>query len=116
MNKVNKVNKVKNTLAQQVTLNQQEQDAKVASELAGTIAGQLWEEIKEKSIEIFALPDQQVQMHCHPVNIEPNKLYLVTKSLAVLPSLEVALGKNYVVELLDKYITVSRTPAPLGGY
>jgi hypothetical protein len=87
--------------------------AQVVEELSGSEAGKIWSEIKEKSIEMFALPDQKVADHCFPVNIEPSKLYLRTKSSAVLPSLEVSCGKNFLVELVDKYVTVTRVTAPL---
>lgn len=86
---------------------------KVAEELSGSEAGKIWDEIKEKSIEMFALPDQKVADHCTPVNIEPSKLYLRTKSSAVLPSLEVSCGKKFAVELVDKYVTVTRLAVPL---
>jgi hypothetical protein len=86
---------------------------KVTEELSGSEAGKIWDEIKEKTIEMFALPDQKVLDHCTPVNIEPSKLYLRTKSSAVLPSLEVSCGKNFTVELVDKYVTVARLAVPL---
>lgn len=98
------------TLAQQALEAQQNKDVAVAKHLAGTLAGEIWNEIKDKSIEMFALPDQKVNMHCHPVDIEPSKLYLLTTSTAVLPSLETALGKKYVVELVDRFVSVSRAP------
>jgi hypothetical protein len=78
-----------------------------------TEAIKIWNEIKDKSIEMFALPNQRVMDHCYPVDIEPSKLYLRTKSTSVLPSLEVSCGKNFVVELVDKYVSVSRALTPL---
>ena len=86
---------------------------KITEELSGSEAGKIWDEIKEKTIEMFALPDQKVSDHCTPVNIEPSKLYLRTKSSAVLPSLEVSCGKKFTVELVDKYVTVTRLAVPL---
>ena len=74
-----------------------------------TEADKIWEEIKDKSIEMFALPDQTVALHCVPVAVEPSKLYLVIRSAATLPSLETALGTKYVVELVDKYVVVKRS-------
>lgn len=76
-------------------------------------AGKIWAEIKDRPIEMFALPDQKVSDHCLPVNIEPSRLYLRTKSTSVLPSLEVSCGKKYVVEMVDKYVSVTRAPEPL---
>jgi hypothetical protein len=80
---------------------------------ADTESGKIWDEIKNKNIEMFALPDQRVWQHCEPILIEPTKLYLRTRSSSVLPSLETACGKGYVVELLDKYVTVTRAVTPL---
>lgn len=80
---------------------------------AGTEAGAIWNEIKNKSIDMFSLPDQRVWQHCDPVFIEPNRLYLRTRSTSVLPSLEVSCGKSLVAELVDKYVIVARATVPL---
>lgn len=101
------------TLAQRSLQEQQLKDGETANSMKGTEAGAIWNEIKDRDIEMFALPDQKVQMHCHPINIEPTKLYLVTNSTAVLPSLETAVGKKFVVELVDRFVTVTRAPASL---
>lgn len=77
---------------------------------AGTEAGNIWNEIRFKEIQMFALPGQTVAHYCKPVVVEPSKLYLLTTASAVLPSLEEAVGKNYVVESIDKYTVVSRKP------
>jgi hypothetical protein len=96
------------TLSQQAAQKQNELDAAASVAMEGTTAGQIWNEIKDKDIEMFALPGQKVYMHCHPVMVDPSKLYLLTNSSAVLPSLENAVGKAYVVELADKFVLVSR--------
>jgi hypothetical protein len=80
---------------------------------ADTEAGRIWDEIKNREIEMFALPDQRVWQHCDPILIEPTKLYLRTRSTSVLPSLETACGKKFEVELVDKYVTVARVVTPL---
>jgi hypothetical protein len=110
-----KKNQPKNepTLAQQAQAKQAAQDKATAEAMKDTVAGDIWNEIKDKNIEMFALPDQTVSMHCRPVPIEPTKLYLTASSTSVLPSLETAVGKKYVVELVDRFITVSRAPVPL---
>lgn len=111
---VKKINPNKDlTLAEQALLQQQAKDASAADQLKGTVAGAIWTEIKDKPIEMFALPNQVVGMHCHPIPVEPNRLYLVANSSAVLPSLEVAVGKSYVIEQADKFILISRAPVPL---
>jgi hypothetical protein len=59
---------------------------------------------------MFGLPNQIVSMHCTPKLVEPNTLYVITRSSAVLPSLEEVLGSKYVVELAAGYLTVKRAP------
>ena len=71
-------------------------------------AENIWEEIKDKKIEIFSLPSQTVNLHCKPVKIEPSKLYLVANATSLLPILETALGEAFSVDRFDKYITVER--------
>ncbi len=73
-----------------------------------TEAEKIWSEIKDKSIEMFALPDQKVNKYCKPVTIEPTKAYLLASAPSVLPALELTLGNKYVVEVVDKYLAVSR--------
>lgn len=102
----------KETQAQQAAEKQAAKDKAVAEAIKETVAGEIWNEIKDKTIEMFALPDQIVSMHAHPVPVEPSKLFLVTNSSAVLPSLEAAVGKKYVVELAGQFITVSRAVQP----
>lgn len=100
------------TLAQQNAAAQATKDAATADAMKDTEAGAIWSEIKDKNIEMFALPNQVVSMHAHPVNVEPNKLYLILNSTSVLPSLEAAIGKKYVVELADKFCIVTRAVVP----
>lgn len=76
--------------------------------LEGTEAGKIWSEIKDRTIEMFSLPNQKVNQYCSPRFIDPEKLYLLTTATSVLPSLETALGANFIVELADKYTVVSR--------
>jgi hypothetical protein len=96
-------------------LTQAEKDVKQAKAMEGTEAGAIWGEIKDKSIEMFALPNQVVSMHVHPVFVDPGKLYLTLNSTATLPSLEVAIGSKYTVELADKFCIVARAVAPLSA-
>ena len=97
----NKFNKIKAA--------EEKQKVKTIEELLqGSEAGKIWEEIKEKEIQMFALPGQKVKDYCKPSIVEPSKLYLLTTATSVLPSLEAAIGTNYVVEVADKYVVVSR--------
>lgn len=101
------------TLAQQAQVELQAKAAQAVVAMTGTEAGVIWDEIKDRNIDMFALPDQKIHMHAAPVSIEPSKLYLVTTSSSVLPSLETAIGKRYTVDLADKYVIVSRAVVPL---
>jgi hypothetical protein len=74
-----------------------------------TEANIIWNEIKDKAIEMFALPEQKISQYAAPVSVEPSKLYLLTRASSVLPAIEAAVGKNYTVELVDKYTVVART-------
>lgn len=94
---------------------------KLAAALEGTEAGAIWGEIKDLAIEMFALPGQVVSMHCMPVPADPSKLFLLTQSTAVLPSLEVAINKNakgvyehrFDVQQAERFVIVSRVQPPL---
>lgn len=77
-----------------------------------TEAQRIWEEIRYRSIEMFALPGQIVEQHCDPLYVDPNRLFLTVRSTATLPSLEVSCGKDFVVELADKFVIVTRAVAP----
>jgi hypothetical protein len=90
-----------------------DQKKTVEEHLAGTEAGAIWNEIKGKPLEMFALPNQTIAQHASPVPVEPNKLYLLTRASSALPAIETAVGKNYTVELVDRYVVVSRTVVPL---
>lgn len=74
-----------------------------------TVAEAIWAEIKDKELNIFALPTQTVADYCVPVPIEPSKCYLQIKASAVLPAMEEVLGKKFVFEAVDKYVVVSRS-------
>ena len=71
-------------------------------------AAKIWEEIKHKEINMFALPDQTPEKYAKPVVIDGDKLYLSYSVSSFLPALEEALSRNYVVELVERYITITR--------
>jgi hypothetical protein len=75
-----------------------------------TEAEKIWAEIRFRPIDMFGLPNQIVEQHATPFPADPNKLFLTTRSSAVLPSLEVTC-KDFVVEAADRFITVSRPVA-----
>ena len=78
-----------------------------------TEAERIWNEIKNRPIEMFGLPDQFVFQHATFVNVEPSALYVTIRSTATLPSLEVAVGPDFLVEMVDKFVVVKRKPKPL---
>lgn len=100
--------------------------------------GQLiWEEIKDLPIQMFGLPNQTVELHATPFEVDPHRLFLTIRSSAVLPSLESTLAEytdkmdmvakkvadvqhtvpinhsRFTVELADRFVIVTRTPQPL---
>ena len=71
-------------------------------------ADKIWSEIRLRPIEMFGLPNQIVEQHVTPFPADPNKLFLTLRSSAVLPSLEAVCNKDFVVELADKFVIISR--------
>lgn len=72
----------------------------------------IWNEVKERTIDIFALPNQKVSDHSAVAEAffvaDPAKLYLTLRSSAALPAIEEALKKHFTVSQVDKWITISR--------
>jgi hypothetical protein len=73
-----------------------------------TESDKLWDSLKDKGLSMFALPEKPISDYCSRAIVEPNKLYLTTTVPAFLPALEDFLGSAYSVELVDKYIVVTR--------
>lgn len=71
-----------------------------------TAAQKLWNEIKNKKIGVFSLPEQPLHSQSTPVFLDPNILYLEYKNPSFIVSLEAALGPEYKVEHAHKYISV----------
>ncbi len=73
-------------------------------------ADKIWNEIKDKNIDMFALPNQTVKDHIQKLKVPgASGLYVKLVSSAVLASLEVAL-KGYVIEAAEKYVIIKRKP------
>lgn len=81
--------------------------------LVKTAAQQMWDEIKDLKIEMFALPDQRVNMYCKPVEIDPSKLFLLVTAGSVLTALELVISPKYVIEKMDRFLVVTPAPKPL---
>jgi formate dehydrogenase maturation protein FdhE len=100
--------------------------SKAAVKIEETAAEKIWEKIKNVPIDIFALPNQVVQMHATRIEkLEkaiPDAVHLVLKSAAVLTALEEALskiplgkdssGKALIFDIskMDKYTVIKIVP------
>jgi hypothetical protein len=85
-------------------------DKKVTkAQVEKTPAEKIWDEIKDLTIEMFALPNQKVHQYCSPVTIDPSKLFLLTSAGSVLTALEAVVKPKYVVERQERFVVV--TPA-----
>lgn len=76
-------------------------------------AEKIWEEIMNRPIQMFGLPNQFVLQHCTNINVEPSACYVTIRSTATLPSLEAAIAPDFTVELADKFVIIKRVPKPL---
>ena len=75
-----------------------------------TEAEKIWDEIKFLPIQMFGLPSQVVANHCTFYPVEPSKLFVTIRSSATLPSLEAAIAPKFLVELVDKWVMITRAP------
>lgn len=67
----------------------------------------LWEEIKNRDINVFAMTSK-VADYCEYIDIDESKCYLTCKASAALPALETALGEGFRCSLVEKYVLVER--------
>lgn len=72
-----------------------------------TAADQIWDEIKNLNINMFALANQKVHMYCKPVIVEPSRLFLLASAGSVLPALEAVVASKYSVEKIDRFLVVA---------
>jgi hypothetical protein len=75
----------------------------------------LWEKIKGLDLNLFGLPGQTLEKNAERFEIDPDAVYMVIKTGAVLPALEEALqrvdpgrGKRFDLNQVDRY-TVLKT-------
>jgi hypothetical protein len=73
----------------------------------------IWDEVKNRPIQMFGLPDQFVFQHATYITVEPTFAYVIVRSSATLPSLEAAVAPDFTVELADKFVIIKRVPKPL---
>jgi hypothetical protein len=75
-----------------------------------TKADEIWEEIKGKNIDVYAMV-QPLEQHVEKLSVPGDVLYLRPKSPAVISSLGTVLGEEYEVGTASNgYILVSRAP------
>lgn len=74
---------------------------------------QIWEEIKDLPISIYALPNQKVSDHIEKLPVPGNTLYVRLLSSAAISALEPALGNKYEIEQADQYTLIKRATAPV---
>ncbi|MCZ2224477.1 MAG: hypothetical protein LC122_12710 [Chitinophagales bacterium] len=76
-----------------------------------TVKLDLWEMIKNRSLEIYGLPNQTVEKHCavdlKMSKIDRKKLYLQLKHASVLPALEEAC-KDFEFEITKLGVVATR--------
>ncbi len=71
-------------------------------------AEKMWNEIKNKPINLWALPAQLISQNVSVLPVSDTQLFITLKSPAVLPALEEALSGKYTVTQNDKYIIITR--------
>lgn len=80
-----------------------------------TEADQIWEEIKDLPIGMFALANQTVKQHVHALPVPGKELLVKLVSTAALPALEETLtnrfGKKYEVDVAEGYVIVRKVPS-----
>lgn len=76
---------------------------------------QIWEEIKNLPLDVFALGKAKVQDHVFKIDLKGTDLYLKLSSSAVLPALESSIsnqyltrGKRYQIEPAEGFVVVKR--------
>ena len=73
-----------------------------------TESNKIWDEIKDLKVSMFALPAKPVSSYCSQIEIDEKKLFLKFKVPSFLPLLEEVLAGSFEVDLMDKYIVVTR--------
>lgn len=75
-----------------------------------TNAEKIWNEIKNKPLDMFALAGQTAEKFCKVVPIDTEKLFLTYTVSAVIPAIEAVIGDKLQLETMDKFIVISRKP------
>ncbi len=74
-----------------------------------TQAEKTWDEIKGLRLDMFALQNQVVSTYYKPLYIDGVKLHLtaLTKASAALAALEMAVSPKYIIDQVDRFVTVT---------
>jgi hypothetical protein len=72
-----------------------------------TPALQIWNDIKDRVLDIFGMKHQCVSDYCEFVPMRPDRCYLKFKVSATIPAVE-AVSPEYNFEQIGKYIILSR--------
>jgi len=78
-----------------------------------TEADVIWEEIKNKTLDLYGLPNQTVEGHVKKLAVPGNELLLKMNASAVLPALEAAIAPKFEVEMSENYVIVRRKASDL---
>lgn len=104
---VNKVSKHTDTKEVKKSATGQALSPETSPPASKTVAQKIWDDIKDKPLDMFGVPGLTAAKYCQPVPVDPNKLYLGFTVSAVLPALELAYKGKYEVELVDRFIVLS---------
>lgn len=73
-----------------------------------TESSKIWNEIKNKPLNMFALQGMTVGKYCKPKELDPNRCFLQYTATAAIPAVEEAVKDKYDFEVAGQYIIVSR--------
>jgi hypothetical protein len=73
-----------------------------------TAAEQMWNEIKDREVQMFSLPGQTVAHYCTPTPIDPSKLFLTYTVSSCIPAVEAAIIKDFDFEIAKNFIIITR--------
>lgn len=85
-----------------------------AKETKRSEADEIWEEIKDKSVEMFSLPNKKIEDFVERLKIPGAVLYLRPTAPAIIAAIGPAIGDKYEVNTTEKnYLQIVRKPPEL---
>jgi len=73
-----------------------------------TVSDDIWFEIKDLQLQMFALPNQRVKKHAQRVKVLPDVCHIKIAFPAVLPALENVLLDKYNIEQHNDLLSITR--------